>query len=39
MKFEMKKYLIKYELGDLARLIEQQESDTSLYNLEFNERL
>ena len=39
MKFEMKKYLIKYELGDLARLIEQQESDTSLYNLGFNERL
>lgn len=39
MKFEMKKYLIKYELGDLARLIEQEESDTSLYNLGFNERL
>lgn len=39
MNFEMKKNLIKHELGDLARLIENQENDITLSDLSFNVRL
>lgn len=39
MKFELKKNLTKHELGDLARLVENQESDTALADLSFDARL
>ena len=39
MNFELKKDLIKLELGDLARLIEMQEGDIKLSDLTFDERL
>lgn len=39
MKFELKKDLIKHELGDFARLIESQERDLKLSELSFDEHL
>lgn len=39
MKFELKKNLTKHELGDLARLVENQESDIALADLSFDARL
>lgn len=39
MKFELKKDLIKHELGDFARLIESQEGDLKLSGLSFDEHL
>ncbi len=39
MKFEIKKNLIKHELGDLAKIIEQNENDITLSDLSFNDRL
>ena len=39
MNFELKKNLIKHELGDLARLIEAQEGDIKLSDLSYNEHL
>lgn len=39
MKFELKKDLIKHELGDFARLIESQEGDLKLNELSFDEHL
>lgn len=39
MKFELRKNLIKYELGDLARLIELQEGDITLSELNYDEHL
>lgn len=39
MNFELKKNLIKHELGDLARLIESQEGDIRLSELSYDEHL
>ena len=39
LKFELKKNLIKHELGDLARLIEGQENDITLMDLSYSEHL
>lgn len=39
MKFELKKNLTKHELGDLARLVENQEGDIALADLSFDARL
>ena len=39
MKFELKKNLTKHELGDLARLVENHESDIALADLSFDARL
>ena len=39
MRFELKKALIKHELGDLAKLIETQESDITLSGLSYDEHL
>ena len=39
MKFEIKKNLIKHELGDLAKLVETTENDITLSDLSFNDRL
>ena len=39
MKFEIKKNLIKHELGDLAKLVEATENDITLSDLSFNDRL
>ena len=39
MNFELKKNLIKHELGDLARLIENHEGDINLSEMSFNEHL
>lgn len=39
MNFELKKNLIKHELGDLARLIESQEGDIKLSELSYDEHL
>lgn len=39
MNFELKKNLIKHELGDLARLIESQEGDIWLSELSYDEHL
>ena len=39
MNFEIKKALVTLELGDLVRIIETQESDLTLMELSFDERL